>query len=260
MRSSLLGMVIVGLVLASCGSAGSSISEIRQSFVDSGGKCTSATPATTTTVETSGEDKRWLLSSQESINCGENEPTIAMYPSVEEARRAAYFLDAFKAGLMLSVGSQPFESQTIIAKTALINLDTEEYSESEAKGIAEKMNATLNLGLDESARKQVFDELVKPEANGGLSITAEACLGKDQLSSDGKSASFDTKGQDDSEGDLLGSAYCVLRGLMAPDYVFQNIGETRALDGLLEESWGEFRASWRYHPDTGLRLTIIHQP
>jgi hypothetical protein len=90
-------------------------------------------------------------------------------------------------------------------------------------------------------------------------MVAEGCFSKKLLSSDGASISFDSKGEDDSQGDSLGSAYCILHALLAPEYIYKNIAETRALDGLLEESWSDFRVNWRYHPNTGVQLTIIHK-
>ena len=47
--------------------------------------------------------------------------------------------------------------------------------------------------------------------------------------------------------------------LKNPDYVFDLIGTTRALDGRQTESWGKFRATWSYHPDSGLQLLIVVQ-
>lgn len=45
---------------------------------------------------------------------------------------------------------------------------------------------------------------------------------------------------------LLGAA---LRG-------FQ-IDSTRALDGTQTDSWKDIDARWTYHPDNGLRLTLV---
>jgi hypothetical protein len=51
---------------------------------------------------------------------------------------------------------------------------------------------------------------------------------------------------------------CVLRELETPAYVTEQIGQTRALDGRQTATWGDFEASWTYHPDNGLNL-VIHQ-
>jgi hypothetical protein len=50
----------------------------------------------------------------------------------------------------------------------------------------------------------------------------------------------------------------VLRELETPAYVTEQIGQTRALDGRQTATWGDFEASWTYHPDNGLNL-VIHQ-
>jgi hypothetical protein len=259
-RYSSLGCIALSLaLLAGCSSSSVTIVDVRNNFVEAGGTCTGSTPATTTTVSDSSDEEKWPFASVQSLDCGEDEPNISMYDSVEDAKRSTYFLDALKAGLILSLGSQPSQTMTLMSDKATINLSSDKYSQSEATEIAKKMDANLQLGLDDASRQKTFNDLVKTTDNGGLGLTAEACLSKKLLSSDGKSVSFDTKGEEDSEGDLLGSAYCVLRALIAPDYIFKNVGETRALDGLLEENWADYRVSWRYHPNSGMQMTIIYQ-
>lgn len=246
-------------LLASCGSASSSIEDVRNSFVKAGGTCTASTPGTTTTVANNEADKQWSFVSIQSLSCGEGEPTIFRYDSPEDAKKAAYFLHALTDGVLISMGLDLTESPAIVSGTSYVKVSNDSYPAAKAQKIADKMGAKIILGLDQNSRQKNFDELVKPTENGGLKLTADSCMGHKNLSVDGKSVAFDTKGEEDSEGDLLGSAFCILRGLLAPDYIFENLSQTRALDGLLEESWGEFRVNWRYHPDTGVQMTIIHQ-
>lgn len=247
------------VLLSGCSSSSASITDVRNSFVNAGGICTSNIPATTTTVSDSDGDEKWSFASIQTLNCGEDEPNISMFETADDAKLSTYFIEALKAGLILSLGSQPSQSMTLISDKTTILLSSDKYSQKEASDIATKMKASLLLSLDDEQRQKTFDELVKPSENGGLGLASEACLSKKLLSSDGQSVSFDTKGEEDSDGDLLGSAYCVLRALIAPDYIFKNLSETRALDGLLEEKWGSYRASWRYHPNSGMQMTIIHQ-
>jgi phosphatidylethanolamine-binding protein (PEBP) family uncharacterized protein/LysM repeat protein len=49
---------------------------------------------------------------------------------------------------------------------------------------------------------------------------------------------------------------CVLANLDVPARVVSHIDQTRALDGLQEDSWGDYNAQWTYHPDSGLTITI----
>jgi hypothetical protein len=49
---------------------------------------------------------------------------------------------------------------------------------------------------------------------------------------------------------------CVLQGLEASDSVIARMDNTRALDGRQTGTWGDFEASWGYHPDDGLNLVI----
>lgn len=246
-------------LLASCGSSSSSsIEDVRNSFVKAGGTCTSSTPVTTTTVANK-EDDEWSIVSLQSLSCGEDEPSIYRYDSPENAKKSAYFLHALMTGVLRSYGTEPTESALIVSGSSYVMVSSDSYPVAKAQEIADKMGATLILRIDQNSRQKNFDELVKPTENGGLTLAADSCLGHKNLSADGKSVSFDTKGEDDADGNLLASPLCVLNGLLAPDYIFDSLSNTRALDGLIEESWGEFRASWRYHPDTGLQITIIHQ-
>jgi hypothetical protein len=252
-----LAIVMTALPLTACGqSSAQSIEDIRSSFIEAGGKCDSETISVPTTSPTSS-DSTWSAVSKESISCGEDQATIYRYDSTESATKAAYFVDSLKFGLLMSFGTEAEESFSLVKDNFSITIGYKTFGSSEVNSIAEKMGATVVSATDQSSRKAVFDEYIKTDMADILRSTAEGCMSSKQLSSDGKSISFDTKGNDDSTGDLVGSAFCVLRALMAPDYIFTSIQNTRALDGLLEENWDVFKSSWRYHPDDGLQMTII---
>lgn len=76
---------------------------------------------------------------------------------------------------------------------------------------------------------------------------------------DGGSISFDTQGDDDASGDDLVDVLCVLTALETPDRVISQMSQTRALDGTLETSWGDYEAFWNYHPDNGMNLTVFER-
>lgn len=258
--SSIAVLVFVVTAVSSCGgSSSTSIEDIRDKFISAGGTCTGQNVSTPTTDPTS-TDEKWTAVSTQSINCGEDEPTISSYEDASSANRAAYFLDALKGGLIISVGSTVSELHTIILDKFIIVVSSSDTSTSaKIDSIADKMGATVFTSTELSSRQEIFNQYVQTEENGGLPLAAEGCISQKLLSSDGKSISFDTKGNDDSDGDLVGAAFCVLRSLLVPEYVFTSIKETRALDGQLEESWGDYRTTWRYHPDTGMQMTIIYQ-
>lgn len=74
---------------------------------------------------------------------------------------------------------------------------------------------------------------------------------------EGKGLVLDTEGRKSGSGDLVvGRVGCVLNSLEAPAAVEQKMNKTRALDGRQEDSWGNFSASWSYHPDDGLDVII----
>lgn len=74
----------------------------------------------------------------------------------------------------------------------------------------------------------------------------------------GMSLDIDTKGEEDAgRGDPVEVIDCVLSGLAAPDHIRSHVGSTRALDGQQVDEWDGLRARWTYHPDSGLRLTVV---
>ncbi|GAA1454547.1 hypothetical protein GCM10009618_20340 [Nesterenkonia lacusekhoensis] len=47
---------------------------------------------------------------------------------------------------------------------------------------------------------------------------------------------------------------CALDRIAVPEHVLSDISRTRALDGTRSTSWGDFEASWTYHPSNGLNI------
>lgn len=76
------------------------------------------------------------------------------------------------------------------------------------------------------------------------------------LDASGKSVYFDGFGNEDYNGILYSDVKCVLTETGAPPSVFDRIGNTSALQGLVSGEWDNFSASWTYHPDNGLDLSL----
>lgn len=53
---------------------------------------------------------------------------------------------------------------------------------------------------------------------------------------------------------------CALDRIAVPEHVLSDISRTRALDGTRSASWGDFEASWTYHPSNGLNIQIERRP
>lgn len=71
----------------------------------------------------------------------------------------------------------------------------------------------------------------------------------------GYTLSIDGEGEEDSGAGITDIA-CVLFALDVSDAVVGRIDNTRALDGTQEGSWGDFYATWSYHPDSGMSMVI----
>lgn len=86
--------------------------------------------------------------------------------------------------------------------------------------------------------------------------------GAGDLGDEGYSLVMDTQGDDDLAAgqDSYEDVACVVAKLDIPDSVVARIDATRALDGMQSATWGEFGASWTYHPDNGLDLIVTEEP
>lgn len=258
-KSKIIPIVLLSslLVLASgCGPSSQSATKVRDAYIESGGECSNSDgPATTTTV--SNEEPTYPI--LESFVCGEEEASIAVYKSEDDARRARYFMESLSGGLMLSLGSEASEFFGIFLGSTYIFIPQDAYSKSEVKQIADKMGGSIHSNFDVDFRNSVFSKIASNSKNGGMTEAANGCAASELISNDGVSIAIDTKGEDDADGDALFSAFCVLKALGAPDYIFDSVMRTRALDGRIDESWGTFRANWSYHPDSGTNMAILFE-
>ncbi|SBT44520.1 hypothetical protein [Micromonospora narathiwatensis] len=59
-----------------------------------------------------------------------------------------------------------------------------------------------------------------------------------------------------SRGLSFSKLECYWSELKMPDSVRQEVLATRALDGRQSGEWDQLRASWSYHPDSGLQMVI----
>lgn len=61
---------------------------------------------------------------------------------------------------------------------------------------------------------------------------------------------------EESPGASMDQMDCVLKELEATDAIQSEMASTRALDGTKSGSWGTYKATWSYHPNSGVRMTI----
>lgn len=104
------------------------------------------------------------------------------------------------------------------------------------------------IGTREAASTSNETEIERAAEQCGLSL---------DVGDNGSSITLDTKGEDDFTGHDWDEVLCVLNGLDVPDRVIARMNQTRALDGTLDASWGEYEAFWNYHPDHGVNLTVF---
>lgn len=240
--------------------AGPSLEGIRSDFVAAGGTCSATSDgsvSSTTTTEAQATEESGPFASLEYLNCGEGEADIYKFASEQDARASWLVLVSLFDGLMLSFGDEVVDRRSIVIGDFRIGLPSDEYSVTQVEEIAEELGGYVLSSNQTVVRQEILSEVASGSSNGGLTDLAFVCGAKENLSSDGQSVSFDTEGEEDEDGDTVFSAFCLLRATGAPDYIFDSIKETRALDGRMEETFGKYRASWNYHPNDGLNLTLI---
>ncbi len=73
-----------------------------------------------------------------------------------------------------------------------------------------------------------------------------------ELADEGRSITFDMKGEDDLIGAEMSDIACVFAELDIPTAVSSHISQTTSMDGRQTETWDNITVSWSYHPDRGL--------
>jgi hypothetical protein len=81
-----------------------------------------------------------------------------------------------------------------------------------------------------------------------------------RLGDEGTSLMLDMPGEDEPDGLTPEQVGCIFGRLDMPEHVLNRMGQTRALDGMQDAEWGDYTASWTYHPDSGLDVILVHAP
>jgi len=77
-----------------------------------------------------------------------------------------------------------------------------------------------------------------------------------EILDDGAGMSIDGVGAKKPQGAGLDQIECILSELGAPSTVQARMGNTLALDGTQDASWSSLRATWTYHPESGINVVI----
>lgn len=247
----------LGLPLVSCGGGGGeSIEDFRLEFISAGGVCSPSISDTTTSSTTKEAETslKSLIQMEWYLDCGEGEASLSRYNSEQAARLSWWVLWSLLVGYQLTNENDVLEHYGIIKGEVRVYLPLG-YTKSRAEEIANKLGGYILAGNDAELRTKILSEDVQSSTK--LDVVAQACNLTDELASDGQSINVDTKGTEDSAGTAVAFAFCMLRATVAPDYIFDSIKRTRALDGRIEEEYGDYRVTWTYHPDDGLQMTLI---
>lgn len=122
--------------------------------------------------------------------------------------------------------------------------------------------ATAASNAAQEAERQEAAELAAEEAERRANLlpnAAKVCTQnwEDAVSDGGLSLFLDNRGDDFGSGELTFSEVdCILERLDVSDGVCNAMVSTRSLDGRQTGEWGDYEASWTYHPDDGLDIII----
>ena len=77
-----------------------------------------------------------------------------------------------------------------------------------------------------------------------------------ELADGGKTLLVDTMGEEEVSGASIVDYICVLTSLETPSRITSRMDQTSSLDGQQTDSADGLTYFWKYHPDTGIRLTV----
>lgn len=76
-----------------------------------------------------------------------------------------------------------------------------------------------------------------------------------RLIDDSSGVTMSGQGEESAGADMF-TMFCIFDALEMPERTINKVEMTRALDGQISDTWGEFKGTWSYHPDSGLNMTI----
>ncbi|GAB3262793.1 hypothetical protein [Arthrobacter pigmenti] len=147
-------------------------------------------------------------------------------------------------------GETPVEEPATRAAAAAGPKRTASRSQLAFAGVGLGVGLVAGLALGQLESETTSDAIPKAVEACGVQDTAGINVGDE-----GQSISMQSAGAE-SEGAPYVDVACVLMELETTDSVVSQIDSTRALDGRMTGDWGEFSASWGYHPDSGLDIVI----
>lgn len=114
----------------------------------------------------------------------------------------------------------------------------------------------VGIGVALLIAPRLLDQTPVNPGPAPLVAASEKC-GAGQLADGDKTLLLDMVGEETGTGDLTTErVMCVLTALEVPTHLIATMEQTTALDGRQTGSWGEFEASWTYHPDRGLDVIV----
>jgi hypothetical protein len=132
------------------------------------------------------------------------------------------------------------------------------YSQQEVDAIVdEAVSEALADAEDSAAAAEEAEEAAKQEkllsARDSCGLEYNAYVDVDEAG-----MAIEGEGQED-RGLKMDKVWCILDQLDLPDSIKTRMRSTTALQGVVEGQWGDYEASWTYHPDNGLDIFIAVQ-
>jgi hypothetical protein len=129
----------------------------------------------------------------------------------------------------------------------------------------EEVDALIAEAVEEAIADQENERISEEEAQSraeeaarqaSLVAAVDSCNSSSYISVDEGGLVMESRG-DESAGAPVSDIMCVLTALDIPESVVTRISNTNSTMGLVEGSWGDYEATWSYHPDNGLFIHVV---
>lgn len=124
--------------------------------------------------------------------------------------------------------------------------------------MAEAVQSAISDQSDRVSEEEAQAQVEEGVAQAALAAAVDSCPSAvaPYVSVDEGGLVMEGEGEE-SDGVTFSTILCVLDELNIPDSVLTRISNTNSTMGLVEGSWGDYDATWSYHPDNGLFIHVV---
>lgn len=124
--------------------------------------------------------------------------------------------------------------------------------------VADALDGVIAEQDDKLSEEEAQQQIEAGVAQASLVAAVAACdsSGSPYVTVDEGGLVLEGEGEE-SSGVSVSTILCILEELDIPDSVVTRISNTNSTMGIVHGSWGDYLASWSYHPDNGLFIHVV---